>query len=390
MKDNFSFSKKTIAAIIFVLGITCLLVGCEKVVTLKEGTSTSTNYIPAKTITPTPKPKTQTPTLTEISSTATPSEDYFWFDDLATIDFTQEPADVTTHEAPDNKYLYKYANVTFFIPWRDETRRYLNLDDLNDNDPANSDIVIDHSLGSGGDFIELVPTNGATFYFSGLHSMSLNSCLEHFPFINMDEDFYHEQMWRVDSGRDYCVLTDDGRLSIIRYVDLVYLPNDWEHVNLELVVTTYRQIVPQALTPLPTPTPGPSPTPGRYSGMNLTQKQQAILDKNAQLFLDAVIAYDKNAIANLIEFPSTLYFEGDQYVTYINNKEEFLASYDRVFTHDLIEELKNASVSENMGIHDRGALNLIVKDCAIFFYPNGKIEGISKTSYWWKIDNEKQ
>jgi hypothetical protein len=327
-----------------------------------------------------------TPTTVIPTDTSTPTLDLGSL--LNSPDFTQTPAAITTHEAANNKYIYKYADVTFIIPFRDETLIRLNLDNLNDNGEKTSDVIIDHSTGSGGTFLQLYPLNGTTYYFSDLHAMSYDSCMEHFPFTNMDPDRYSDQAWGVDSHRDYCILTGDGHLAILRYVDDIYLPDDWDHVNFEIVVTTYKQIVPQVLTPMPTYTPGPSPTPNRYTGMNLTHKQELALDKAAQAFLDAVASYDKEKVADLMEYPLTVYYEGYEYPDTLNTREEFLAAYDSIFTHDLVEEFKQATLQENMGIHVSSALSILVKDGLIVFYPNGKISEISNSSYWWKNENK--
>jgi len=301
----------------------------------------------------------------------------------------QESPYISTHEPSNDQYLYKYANVTFLIPSSDESMTRLNLDDLEYNGYYNSDIIIDHSTGSGGTFIDLYTLNGATYYFSNLHGMNYESCMEHYPFTNMDPVLYtHYQSSIVVSQRDYCVLTNDGRLSIFRYVQDTYIPKDWDHVYLELVVTTYNQIVPEVLTPQPTNTPGPSPTPGRYSGMNLTMNKEANLDLAAQTFLDAVTAYDKEKVADLMEYPLSIEYEGYQYLDYAENREEFIAAYDGIFTHNLVEELRNASLEENMGIHNRSILSILVKDGFFIFYPNGKIHYISNSTFWWKNENE--
>ena len=181
------------------------------------------------------------------NNTPTPTLDFGSRMNLGIV--TQEAAFITTHEPSNAQYRYKYASVSFFIPFDEQSMTRLNLDDLEDNGFSNSDIIIDHSTGSGGTFVDFYPINGATYYFSDLHGMSYDSCMEHFPFSNMDPDIYNDQSWKTTSQRDFCVLTSDGRLSILRYVQDTSIPKDWGHVYLELVVTTYNQIVPEVLTP---------------------------------------------------------------------------------------------------------------------------------------------
>ena len=215
----------------------------------KTPTTTKTNPTPTSTKTPEITLKAEKTLETDNTPTITPTsiDEMGYYFNFRII--TQDAANITTHEPPNNKYLYKYANVSFLIPFREATAIRMNLDNLEDNSFKDSDIVIYKTTGSGGTFVDFYPINGATYYFSDLHGMSYDSCMEHFPFSNMDPDIYNDQSWKTTSQRDFCVLTSDGRLSILRYVQDTYIPKDWGHVYLELVVTTYNQIVPEVLTP---------------------------------------------------------------------------------------------------------------------------------------------
>ena len=300
---------------------------------------------------------------------------------------TQGPISIATNEPFDNKYIYKYAIVTFTTPWK-EGNNFLNLDDLNNSTPENSDIAIEHSVGSGGTFMSLYPQNGSTYYYSDLHGMSYDTCLEHFPFTKMDPKIYSLQKFRIGSGRDYCVLTGEGRLSIIRlYPDSIYLSSDdGLFTYLEVVVTTYRKVVTQASTPYSTETLGPTPVPDRYAGMNLTQKQKKGLDRAAQIFIDAIASGDRKKVASLLEYPFAIDRGKKYYPDYANNEEEFLSVYGELFTPDIVKEISNATLEENMGIHSSDDISLLFPDCIISFYPDGKIGYISISSIWWKTE----
>jgi hypothetical protein len=296
------------------------------------------------------------------------------------------PIVVQTDEPADSKYLYKYAIVTFTSDSRDG-ENYLNLDNLYDNEAGKVDIVFTYSSGSGGTFYYLYPVNGATLYYSDLHAMSYETCMQHYPFTNMDVNEYDTQGFKVGSGRDFCVITNEGRLSIVRLApeSLDVLSADYELRYPEFVVTTYSQVIPQVKTPFAA-TFGPSPTPSNYSGWNLTNDQIIGLNRAGQKFLDAVVSGDKDTIEKMLDYPVYVDIEIDEKTTdsfHVNNKEEFLAAYSKIFTSKLIQEFAEATVDENMG-PNYGSIFLVVPDCAVFFHPDGRISQISVSTVWWQ------
>jgi hypothetical protein len=253
----------------------------------------------------------------------------------------------------------------------------LNLDDLNDNGPENSDVLITHNYTGKGIYFRLSPTNGATYYYSDLHSMSLESCMAHYPFTNMDTQKYPEVGLLLQSGRDYCVLTNEGRLSIIRF-DQEFkdkLVDGSYYTQIEAVVTTYRQVVLQPMSSFQTNTPGPTPTPSNYQGMNLTNEQMIHLDQSARKLIDAISAGDKETVAKMIDYPIHIYIDSSGFGTTVNNEDEFITIYDKIFTPLIIEEFSNANVSDNTSIYYLNPA-LIVPDCSVFFYPDGRIKSI--------------
>jgi hypothetical protein len=382
MKKNMSKPSEKIdllrIILICILTLMLFLVSC---VNAKETRSTILNTAKPTvtlTITPTKNQPTKTPTPTTILPTETPTVTPNRYLNDMTLVSTQGAVFVTTHESPNNTYLYKYANVTILSEMRDETN-FLNLDDLSDNGFSNSDIAFNYAKPLFDVFYLL---NGSTYYYSDRHGMNYDSCMEHFPFTNMDIEKYYMNTKFLGAGTDLCVLTSDGRLSIIRFDQFSYFSDYYKNSTVSFVVTTYKQIVPQVLTPQPTATSGPSPTPGRYSGMNLTLKEEATLDKSAQNFIDAVTAYDKVKVAEMIDYPISLDYKDDFTETYAYSKEEFIAVYDEIFTRDFVNEIKNATIAENMGNHYIISLSLSLENGDIYFSPDGKIHGITKT-----IDN---
>jgi len=389
LASDHSFSKILLSISSFVLISGLMLMGCSQAAanaiepsTIPEAeatfTVTSTKSLPAPTLT---MVFTPTPTLTEgIVTDQTPSpmvidtpndNDSF----LSYFRLTpQNPMTIGTNEPANSKYIYKYAIVTFSDPafFGDD---YLNLDDLNSNTLSNSDVLIDFTSGSGGIFFDLNPINGSTEYYSGLHGMSYDTCLEHFPFTNMDWLMNLIQTGNFGSGRDYCVLTNEGRLSIIRFVpgSIDEYDGDRAMMHYEVVITTYRQVIPQALTPYPTATEMTTPSADRYAGANLTEKQKAGLDRVAQELIDAVVAGDRKKVASLLEYPFAIFRGTKKYSDQANNEDEFLSVYGELFTPQVVGEFKNASIEENMGIDRGGNISLTLPNSTFYFHPDGKI-----------------
>lgn len=350
------------------------------------GQPTNSLSIPLETRQTPTTTKTSQPVKTNIvltpTFTVTPNP-FSWLE----IESTQATVLVSTESPADPKYLYKYAIVTVNTPWHDG-ENYLNLDDLSNNGVNNSDVYIGHGSGSMGTSFDLFPINGSYYYYTGLHSMSYDSCLAHYPFTKIDSTLYLNQSSRINTGRDFCVITSEGRLSIIRLFPESVDMGDSDFTTLEFVVTTYKEPVPLVLTPYPTDTPGPSPTPSRYSGLNLTVSQQLGLDRAAQKLINAVSSGDKNTVAEMIDYPVALGKSGAEYLIQIETKDEFIEMYDQVFTNQLVNDFSYAVVEQNMGLFGGYSLALILPDCAVFFYPDGRISEISVSNYWWDAKDE--
>jgi len=378
--------KKAVVRNVFTIAfVVILIIGCNKsqetIIPTQVITETTSTLKQSQTnIGPSQTPVMTVPTETTIAT-------FDWSLSNIEIDIPQGAVYFTTHEPSNNQFLYKYVNVTI-ITEPEYGQVFLNLDNLKDNGFSNSDIILFHETDKLGTWFNLFTSNGSRYYYSDLNNMSYDSCMEHFPFTKMDPDYYMTQSIWFGRGRDYCILTNEGRLSILRFDQATEYSEYFKNPIISFVVTTYQQIVPQVLTPQPTNTPGPSPTPGRYSGMNLTMKQETNLDMAAQTFLDAVTAYDKEKVADLIEYPLAIAYDDYKYVDEIKNREEFIAAFDGIFNPDFVRDLKSASLEENMGIHYRNELSLLVKNGWIVFYPNGKIHYISPSSIWWEVEYE--
>jgi hypothetical protein len=324
----------------------------------------STESIPVKA--------TETPTLVVPIATNTSSyEDISSFEEFDQIEVTQGPVIVSTKYSPDNTYLYRNALVALqFTNSRLDGRRYLNLDNLNDNGTKNSDIIIDVSQGSGGEFFHFYPANYAKYYFSGENEMNYDSCVNQFPTNNVITIDDEQSSW-LGTSKPYCVLTNEGHMAVVYFVQNSDLPNDQGVINFSLVVTVYQKKVLSIFTPAPTITPGPSPTPtNKYSVNGLSDEQAIELDNKVQEFINAAATRDKDSILDMLTYPLIvrigLY---DDYTIY--NSQDFLAIYDQTFTDQFFAAVSKATVNDVQS----GSLGLYINNGheVIYFTKDGKI-----------------
>lgn len=181
-----SFSSRARSSWILILAISIFLVSCLAIpkAAMSSVTITATEPNPQKLV---PSTTMRIPTQMVSTSTSTPSEADLWsFEEFDKIKVTQGPVIIVTKNIPDNTYLYKDVKVAFrFTDSMLNGRRYLNLDDLNDNGAQNSDIIVDVSQGSGGNFFHFYPANYAKYYLSGKDEMDYDSCIKEFPKDNL-------------------------------------------------------------------------------------------------------------------------------------------------------------------------------------------------------------
>ncbi|MEA5078614.1 MAG: hypothetical protein VB013_08595 [Anaerolineaceae bacterium] len=359
---------KILFASIFMSGL--ILSGC---LAPKDSQPIATfTYTPAHTNTPfvkyTPQPTRDLPTKTPFS-TVDPST-------YSRPTSTQAPIMISSAIPSGDEYIYQSTLFGVMNTWNGG-EDYFNLDDLTDNSAGAADVLYSFSVGSGGIFADLYAINGATYYFSDFHGMTYQSCMDHYPFTNMDVNYYNFQSISAGGGRDYCVITNEGRLAIFHVAyDSYRACQEWD-CNIQFVVTTFKKPIPQAFQPSPTITPGPSPTPGYFDGFNLTDYQQKIIVKAAQEFLDAVKADDREKVSELLEYPFSYDIQMKLYPLEAENKEELFKVYGWVFSPGLRNELATATVENNLEIF-YSSIAIVVDDCEIFIRPNGKIYHISR------------
>ena len=364
-----------ISSLVLILANSILLISCSAV---PEAKTPYIIYITATEQDSTdsiPPQATQTPTLDVSIVTDTPSyDDVLSFRKFTRIEVTQGPVIVSANNTPDATYLYKNALVALqFANSRLDGRRYLNLDNLNDNGVKNSDIILDVSMGSGGEFFHFYPANYAKYYFSGENVMNYDSCVSQFPTGtgNMINDF---QSSRLGTSKPYCVLTNEGHMAVIYFVRDSDLPNSQGVINFSLMVTVYQKKVLSIFTPAPTDTPGPSPTPtNKYSVNGLSDEQANRLDQKIQIFINAVKTSNKDSILKMIAYPVIIRVRLYNDYT-INDEQKFLDIYDQVFTEQFVTEVSKATVNDVQS----GSISIYINHGQeiIYFTKDGKIREI--------------
>ena len=195
--------------------------------------SMTNEIIPTITQSPTMVTPTSTPILMAPTKTLDPKYDLH-----ITIDVTQEqPYIVSTTNPKDSEYLYKETIVTVKLVDQFDAIDYLNLDDLTDNSMTNSDIEIERTIGNQSSY-SLYPINNAFDYYSNESIMDYESCLKHFPLTEVSLVDYYLQADYLTYGRQFCVLTNEGRIAVIRYVpdSIKVIDNFVEELSVEVTV----------------------------------------------------------------------------------------------------------------------------------------------------------
>lgn len=205
--------------------------------------------------TPTPEDIQLTETNT-ISLSATPTiskTTYFQYIDptlnllIPTIDVTQGPIETFLTGTPSGEYLYFNEIVKFRLADESYVISYLNLDDLSNNDSKNSDILIKRTQGSGGSFYSIRPLNNAVYFFPDLDSVDKNLCLTFFPLSTesgLDAISYLYQGENLLSGKPFCVITNEGRMAIVKYKEDSIKNNDDYTQDLSVEIIVYKEVLP--------------------------------------------------------------------------------------------------------------------------------------------------
>ena len=117
------------------------------------------------------------------------------------------------------------------------TFSYINLDDLQDNGMENSDIEF-YLQRSKSDVSDIYPTKYAKVYFANLPKIDFDICKAHLSeFMDMGAIFFWDTA-------PYCVLTNEGRIAVIQYIDRSYNYDEMSNIiSFSLTVTVYNQKV---------------------------------------------------------------------------------------------------------------------------------------------------
>jgi hypothetical protein len=295
--------------------------------------STSTPILNYKTIILTPDDLFSLPNLNELS---TPNS-YESCEHLPLPQIVSNPNSFSILSGKFALCIYEYTNIAMDL----DTGVLVSADD------PRGDIVMfngrfgtsekpDYGLsGQNNAYLEdaLVLENYANH--SGVNNLSSEYC------ENMVQGMTDTRVINVEEGAIACIRTTEGRVALIR-VEKIYPANtlsaEFSFTLLETLIAT------PVITSTPTLTPGPSPT-----ATNTPTDQELLdaFDERVQDFFhmpgsnlidfllviqESLRTENKEKLASLVYYPITIYrFEGNNHKE-IQNKEEFIANYEKIVT----------------------------------------------------------
>lgn len=353
-----------------------LITGCDGF----KQTNISITETPTLTFTISPQPTITIshPTSTVQILTSTPPFQLFL--DPITIKVTQMPVQISMGKPVGYMYLYQKAHVTLKLDSFNGVV-FLNLDNISDTNQQNSDFLIYVDTGSMGTTFEINPTNFARYFYSDKTTMDYTSCVESFPKTSADwlvhTNKYPVLVRMIETGKEYCILTNEGRMAIVNMVSDSNSIDDQGNLNIKLVVTVYKRIVSELFIPAPTQTTGPSPTPtNRYSERGISDPNQIqMLNDSIQAFIDAIAIGDKSAIANMLVFPIYVRIPASREIIQINTQKDFITNFEKIFPNDFSYEFSNTTIENNVRSYP-GRIVLECKAGVIGFTDGGKIKDL--------------
>lgn len=156
---------------------------------------------------------------------------------------TQGPVVVVTSKPEETEYLYKDAIVTVQLEEHVVDNAYLNLDDLSNNSIENSDIQFIRYIGTEMTY-EIYPANIAYYFVAYKSNVSFSFCKDYLLNIDMDQYFYSDKAHSFDFSNSYCVLTTEGRVAIMNYVeDSKKFVGEWPQEVLSVKITVFNEII---------------------------------------------------------------------------------------------------------------------------------------------------
>ena len=367
-KTNKQLKEKCSFILVSVFLFILLLTSCAKQIENNVSSTeipTSTDTILMQSIKTLSLP---TATLTNVVST----QMYPSLLDAIPIDITQMPALISTVKPDGDEYLYQNAYVTLKLDSSNGVV-FLNLDNINDNSPINSDFLVYIDTGSMGTTFEIYPTNYARNYYSDKKMMDYNTCLESFPKTSIEESAQYENNppipIMIDTGNAYCFLTNEGRMAVINMIPNSQLQDNQGNIIVPMVVTVYSNTVNVLFIPSPTQTTGPS-----NRGITDITKIN-MLDESIQAFINAIANRDKSFIANMVLYPIYIKLTATGELIELKSQADFLSNFDRIFTEVYLSEISKATLENNVHSYP-GIISLECKSIEIDFTDDGKIKYI--------------
>lgn len=97
----------------------------------------------------------------------------------------------------------------------------------------------------------------------------------------------------------------------------------------------------------------------------------AFVERNVQAFCSAVEKGDRKTAAGLMSYPVMFSLDGKR--SRARNEQEFLANYERIFSEQFVEKIRN-SIPHNMFANSQG---IMIGDGAVWFDEKGRVKALN-------------
>lgn len=155
-----------------------------------------------------------------------------------TIEGTQAPIATVITSREEEGILYNEIIVVFTFNSDENSRGYINLDDLNNNTETNSDLVLSSVIEDDLEFY-LLTANGASFLVTDKHLIDFDYCLLRYSELSkISQVEYDRQKDRFMESDEYCVYTNENRIAIVSY-----LPSSLSNIDNNKLIIAVDVIV---------------------------------------------------------------------------------------------------------------------------------------------------
>lgn len=204
----------------------------------QEITPTDKLFLPIDTIEP-----SITPIITQalVATTSYRYIDTEFYDQYIYDSPTQQVVNTYIEKPSLEKYLYQNAIFTIWFNngWGERWAN-IDLDELSNNDTKTADIQVVRTCGSDC-FYHVASMNGAVYYYAEENDLDFDKCLSHFPVNVMDTSDYSLQGVFIFREGNLCVITNEGRMAIVKFRNFGIDENYSESISF--LVDVYTEIL---------------------------------------------------------------------------------------------------------------------------------------------------